>query len=178
MIMFHFRLAFLCIALSSIISCAPGLTQAWSDDRAAAEQVDRYLVRGSSMFPLLQEGDVVVVEPKDPAQIKYGDVIVLRAAANGGAPLIKIVVGTPGQSLVVGLDGELLIDGRRIPRLYGKVLTVPSERRRFVRQYTGELPGFWVAGTRNSMDSMVFGPVPTENVIGVVTGLQEDDEAE
>lgn len=41
------------------------------------------VVRGNSMYPLLREGDIIIIERKDPSEIKIGDIVVYRSLRGG-----------------------------------------------------------------------------------------------
>lgn len=37
------------------------------------------VVRGNSMYPLLREGDIIILSKRDPSEIKIGDIIVYKS---------------------------------------------------------------------------------------------------
>lgn len=84
---------------------------------------DLYAIQSGSMRPTLFGGaaedggrpfreHVLVLYGRDLHPERF-DLVVLRAA-DGGAPLVKRVVGLPGETLAIA-DGDLLVDGKRLP---------------------------------------------------------------
>ncbi len=84
---------------------------------------DLYAIQSGSMRPTLFGGaaldggrpfreHVLVLYGRDLHPARF-DLVVLRAA-DGGAPLVKRVVGLPGETLSIA-DGDLLVDGKRLP---------------------------------------------------------------
>ena len=102
-------------------------------------------VYGLSMQPTLQDGQLVIV---NKLAYKIGspgiDDVVVLFSPQGGVPLLKRIVGVPGDTIrIVGCT-------------VCPVTLGPGE--------------FFVAGDnrRDSLDSRVFGAVPEENIIGTV----------
>lgn len=72
------------------------------------------VVRGSSMEPCLHDGDRLVVDrvAYSLAEVRRGDVVVLRYPRDPGIDFVKRVVGLPGDRIQLR-GGELLVDGQR-----------------------------------------------------------------
>jgi len=49
------------------------------------------VVRGNSMYPLLREGDIIILSKKSPEEIKVGDIIVYRSLK--GNLIVHRVIG-------------------------------------------------------------------------------------
>ncbi len=124
-------------------------------------------VEGSSMNPLLKNGDVVVVSRA--AEVKRGSVVV--ADVEEGGPLIKRVIALGGETVwsvrgVVFIQTEsgviTLNEGYVIPENAGGA-DVP--RTTVPQGYV-----FLMGDNRAiSLDSRVIGPVENERILGVVT---------
>jgi signal peptidase I len=123
------------------------------------------VVLGQSMEPSLHQDQRLIME-----KIGYhwhgprrGDIVVLPDPSGGPIPLIKRVVGLPGERITI-TDGRVYIDGKRLDEAYlpqviidsgGSTWTVPPLR-------------VFVLGDNrsNSKDSRYFGPVPIHAIIG------------
>lgn len=65
-------------------------------------------VSGKSMYPTLTDGEWLKCSPAKDADIHVGDIVIFRDSS--GKPLIKRVVGVPGETLTVQ-DGYIYADG-------------------------------------------------------------------
>src|SRR6266498_5164083 len=96
-----------------------------------------------------------------------GELVVLKDPETGGL-VVKRIVGMPGETVQVDLENAF-VNGHRLLEPYiehtikaslvgmGRVTVVPEAH-------------FFVLGDnrKNSVDSRAFGPVPRENIIGVI----------
>ena len=134
--------------------------------------VQAFRIPSESMVPTLEMGDRVLVNKLsyDAHDLNRGDVVVferpdnLPAGPNEPKDLIKRVIGLPGEQIVTR-DGQVYVDGRLLEEPYlppstptagiEEALTVPEDE-------------VLVLGDnrQNSSDGRVFGPVPTDSVIG------------
>jgi len=71
-----------------------------------------YHVESASMEPTIHAGERVLVFHEHPAPARFDPVVVLRKGEE--TPLVKRVVGLPGERVQV-VDGDLLVDGKRLP---------------------------------------------------------------
>lgn len=122
-------------------------------------------VEMQSMEPSLHQNERLIIE-----KVSYrlhlprrGDIVVLRLSAHETEPpLIKRVIGLPGETVAIR-DGRVLIDGQ--------VLDEP-----YCRQATLATGGPWVVPEGHvfvlgdnrgaSNDSRYFGPVPIAHIVG------------
>jgi signal peptidase I len=121
-------------------------------------------VHGQSMEPHLHENQRVIVE-----MLSYhfripqrGEIVVLNLPDRHSDPLIKRVIGLPGETVEIR-SGAVYIDGRKLDEPY------------LTQATTGHMPptlvpeeSVFVMGDnrQQSNDSRYFGPVPLENLIG------------
>jgi conjugative transfer signal peptidase TraF len=86
------------------------------------------------------------------------------------SPLIKTVVATPGQHVVI--DGDIAVDGTRLP--HSSVRSVDGEGRALARARGGIVPAgklFLFSEFAGSYDSRYFGPIPAAGVLGLAHPL-------
>jgi len=145
--------------------------------------VGRYQILNVSMEPNFHEGQRVVVsrlgrlltdvahaddgEAGDSLALKRGQVAVLYStAAHEEPPLIKRVIGLPGETLTIA-NGQVLIDGQPIDEPYLNGLSTQCSQNCTVTLGPGQ---YFVLGDNrpNSLDSRSFGPVTADNIIGQV----------
>jgi signal peptidase I len=120
-------------------------------------------VDGDSMAPTLRSGDVAVLGKIGGPRV--GQVVVLRDPQDG-SPVVKRVVALGGQTVEIRdaylyVDGaevdEPFVDHSRIDGVYFGPVTVPA----------GDV--FVLGDSRDgSIDSRIFGPVPSSAVTGRV----------
>ncbi len=121
-------------------------------------------VHGQSMEPHLHENQRVIVEMlsyrfRTPER---GEIVVLNLPERNSDPLIKRVIGLPGETVEIN-NGAVYVDGQKLNEPYLTQVTM------------GQLPptlipeaSVFVMGDnrRQSNDSRYFGTVPLENLIG------------
>ncbi len=122
------------------------------------------IVWGQSMEPSLHQDQRLLME-----KVGYrwhgpqrGDIVVLPDPTGGPIPLIKRVVGLPGERVTIA-DGRVFIDGIPLDESYLAQVTQGGGRSWLVPP----LHVFVLGDNRgNSRDSRYFGPVPIETIIG------------
>jgi signal peptidase I len=122
------------------------------------------LVLGQSMEPNLHQDQRLIME-----KVGYhwhgprrGDIVVLRDPTGGPIPLIKRVVGLPGERVSLA-GGRVYIDGDALNETYLHRQTAGDGRSWVVPP----LQVFVLGDNReNSKDSRYFGPVPIDTIIG------------
>lgn len=116
---------------------------------------------GARSCAALDDDRVLVVRYLD-FDVGRGDIIVFTppksGACGGGRPLIKRVVGLPGET-VSARDGRILINGSRYEK--------PAGYRDFSRRRVPR-GSYFVLGDngRLSCDSRSFGSIPRRNIVG------------
>lgn len=120
-----------------------------------------------------RRGDIVVFDDPEAVPEPDDDFVVVRLGRDAlegvgilrpsETELIKRVIGLPGET-VQGIDGEILVDGRPLLEPYLAIeVTTPSFG-------PVEIPDdhvFVMGDNRsNSKDSRIFGPVPTDSIVG------------
>jgi signal peptidase I len=117
------------------------------------------------MVPALWPGDRIVVW-RPPARLwkpKRGDIVLVRW--NAGMPaMIKRVVGTPGERIVIE-SGRVSIDGVVLLEPY---LPAPYTPRRTFSEWDLENDEYFLLGDNRvrSADSRRFGPVRCDSILG------------
>ncbi len=122
------------------------------------------IVYGQSMEPNLRSDQRLMVE-----KVSYrlhgprrGDIVVLADPTGGPIPLIKRVVGLPGERITV-TNGRVYVDGTRLDEPYLTQVT-QGEGRSWV---VPPMQVFVMGDNRgNSKDSRYFGTVPLDTVLG------------
>ena len=121
-------------------------------------------IESYSMEPTLYEEQRLVIE-----KISYrlrspdrGEIVVLHPQDDGSVPLIKRVVGLPGETITIH-DDQVFIDGKPLEEPYLRVVThgfypptlIPDD-------------AVFVMGDNRdrSRDSRMFGTVPLEDLVG------------
>jgi signal peptidase I len=126
-----------------------------------------FYVGSESMVPTLEVWDRVLINKLayELDRPERGDIVLFKSPDGGEDPLIKRVVGLPGDTIEVRQD-RLFVNGERRREPY-----VNDEYRRLQGPYgprTVPQDHVFVMGDNrgNSQDSRFFGPVPEENLIG------------
>jgi len=125
-----------------------------------------FYVGSESMVPTLMVWDRVLINKLayDLVEPERGDIVLFRSPNGGEDPLIKRVVGLPGEEIEFRA-GTLYVNGeaQREPYLTGRRPAGKS----YGPKRVPEDHVFVMGDNRaNSFDSRYFGPVPTENLIG------------
>jgi len=121
-------------------------------------------VYGQSMEPNLHTSQRLVIE-----KVSYwfhgprrGDIVVLKIPEQGSEPLIKRVIGLPGETVAIH-DGLVYIDGQPLKEPY---LDRPTPGQ-MPETVVPPLHVFVLGDNRaHSNDSRAFGPVPRRYIIG------------
>ncbi len=118
-------------------------------------------VAGESMLPALRPGEFLLVRRGLPAPAE-GQIAYLHTS--DGRPLLKRIVGLPGESLRVGSHVE--VNGSALIEEYAAGTSAPADFRGVNRLGPDE---YFVLGDNRaaSTDSRHFGPVPAPSIEGV-----------
>lgn len=119
--------------LSAAVTSIPCTSRAFAELSAAllgAGKAVRFRARGSSMWPLVRDGDVLLVRPVDARSIQVGDVVL--CSSEPGRVVVHRVMrklgGRAGYCFVVQGDQIARPDGL-IPegQVYGRAVTIERE---------------------------------------------------
>lgn len=129
-------------------------------------------VDGSSMTPMLSDGDNLIVDKityrfRDPERY---DVIVFPFLYEKNVYYIKRIIGLPGETVQIDENGTIYINGKVLPENYGREVIRPETIGRAIRPIVlGEDEYFVLGDNRNnSSDSRteVVGNIRRKNIIG------------
>jgi len=121
-------------------------------------------VEGQSMEPNLHNNQRLIIEKVSYRfhPPRHGDIIVLRRPQRQSDPLIKRVVGLPGDTVEIR-EGRVFIQGAPLGEPYLNQLTVGN----MAPQLVPEGHVFVLGDNRGSSnDSRAFGMVSFENIVG------------
>lgn len=134
-------------------------------------------VSGLSMYPTLNDKDLLLVEKFDTSNINRYDIITLqldKGISGNEKPcrIIKRVYGLPGETIAIHKDGRVYINGVRLPEEY-QILKGDDFPMSDEIEYEDTL-GFgeyYVLGDNRdvSLDSRVYGPFTQDHITGVVS---------
>ena len=121
-------------------------------------------VEGQSMEPSLHDNQRLIIE-----KVSYrlrpperGEIVVLQIEGRQSAPLIKRVIGLPGETVEIH-DGKVYVNGKALEEPYLSYMTYGSMPPR-------EVPAehvFLLGDNRSaSNDSRFFGMVPFDQIVG------------
>lgn len=128
-------------------------------------------VSGDSMNDTLVNGEKLLLSSAD-ATPTYGDIVVIRR--EGGTPLIKRVIGLPGDEIVINdKNGTVYINDEPEERVYvnGSVKG-QTKSKHGIQSYIVPEGGIFVLGDNreNSLDSRdLLDSITMDDVVGVVT---------
>ena len=129
--------------------------------------VQNYRVDGPSMQPTLHTSEYILVD-----KVEYflhspqrGDIIVFQAPPNPSEAYVKRVIGVPGDTVTVALDGTITVNGVQLNEPY--VAELAAENTKAQTWHVGPDQYFVLGDNRaNSSDSRSWGLVPRHNIIG------------
>lgn len=126
----------------------------------------RVRVDGLSMMPTLRDGEFVLVNrlAYQLGMPSRGDIIVFRSIAQPDLDLIKRIIGTPGDTIIIA-DGQVVVNNIALIEPY--ITAAP----RYTGQWSVPKGSLFVLGdNRNdSSDSHAWGLLPVHNVLGKAT---------
>jgi signal peptidase I len=138
--------------------------------------ISRYIVQsvqveGASMSPTLHDSDRYFLNRwvYDLRAPRRGEIVVLRDPTDG-AYCVKRVVALPGEA-VYFKNGRFFVNGKELsePYLPDGVRTFTPEKIQDEMVAIGKDRYFVLGDNRNnSFDSRFYGPIPRENILGVV----------
>lgn len=129
-------------------------------------------VSGESMEPTLSDGDNLIVDKisyrfREPERF---DIIVFPFRYQKNTYYIKRIIGLPGETVQIGEDGTIYIDGQALSESYGREVIDPDKVGRAYEPITLGSDEYFVLGdNRNcSSDSRVaeVGNIKRDQIIG------------
>ena len=140
--------------------------------------LEPYVVPTGSMETTIEIGDQVFCQKLTThfgSMPQAGDIVVFRnpEESSDHDVLVKRVIATAGQTIDMQ-DGKVLVDGVALDEDYTQGESYPLANQapgvQISYPYTVPEGCVWMMGDNreNSADSRYFGPVPQENIIGVV----------
>ena len=123
------------------------------------------MVISSSMEPTIDKGDrIIVVEMGSGDPIERGDIVMVSPQEGDNLPLLKRVVGLPGDTIVF-VENQVWVN--ESPSREDLVRYGLQDRRYSYRKDLTDNEYFVLGDNRdNSYDSLSFGPVAREELIG------------
>ena len=119
-------------------------------------------VDGSSMYPTLKNGNLLILKKYDNSYERF-DIVVVKM---GKERIVKRIIGLPGESIKY-TSNHLFINGKKIDL---KKYDFDTENFDLTDLELSKIPknSYFVLGDNrsNSMDSRYFGPVSKEDIIG------------
>lgn len=135
-------------------------------------------VKQTSMYPTLHDGDIIFLDKLSLrfSDVKRGDIVVFNPPYKSDAPLIKRVLGLPGETVSASLD-EIWINGMFLEENddksqndYQSFNPPANPKTEGVRLADDEY--YMVGDNRDaSYDSRSFGPIKREEMIGKATAI-------
>lgn len=102
----------------------PELTKALIDEMLAHGVRIRVKGRGFSMYPFIQTGDMLLIEPKTAAELKIGDLVLFRRSS-GMTIVHRLIKRNGSESLITRGDGLWYNDPPILPeQVLGRVIEV------------------------------------------------------
>lgn len=130
-------------------------------------------VEGVSMMPTLHNADQYYLKRwvyfvRTP---KRGDIVVIKDPTDGSFA-VKRIIALSGESVFINKDGGVYVNGSRLDETYLKPGTTTATCAKAPEEMIncGEGKYFVLGDNRaNSFDSRYYGPIPRENILGVIT---------
>lgn len=127
-----------------------------------------YKVIGNSMFPVIKNGDKLLISNSIlTGKIERFDIVVVQPPESGGKKLIKRVVGLPGEFIEIR-NGNVLVDNSLLiePFLENKGDVIFRSINMRVKQIPQDFYFFLGDYREKSTDSRNFGPLHRNTIIG------------
>lgn len=132
--------------------------------------VNEVTVRGTSLFPLVKDGQVLASVSPDCVSIERGDLAVFETSAHKGVPVVKRIEGLPGDKLLVTKDGTVTVNGK--PALDANNLPYAAGNRgaRMIGLYAGVIrnDAYLILGNSGTLDSSRIGLIGKSALVGIV----------
>ncbi len=128
-----------------------------------------YRVVGDSMLPALSDGQYVLARRLFPGAgpVSRGDIVVLRNPRGAEGIYVKRIIGLPDEYIRLDVGRVTIND---VPLVEPYLFDGQYSRRRHAQQWFTGPEEFFVLGDNrgNSEDSLTFGPIRREQILGRV----------
>jgi signal peptidase I len=137
--------------------------------------VQNFNVDGPSMQPTLHTNELILVNRAEYIlhAPRRGDVIVFAAPPEPSIDYVKRIIGLPGDTVVIGADGAVSVNGAHIDEPYVKYPGNPcwdsvSNPTEYPKTWTLRANQYFVLGDNrgDSSDSRCWGILPRSNIVG------------
>ncbi|NVJ99180.1 MAG: hypothetical protein HWE25_13580 [Alphaproteobacteria bacterium] len=124
-------------------------------------------INGTSLEGQLMPGQKVTVLPTACGLPQRMDFVVFVSDESENL-VIKQIWGMPGDILTVGGRGQVLVNGEQTLTPFDKPYILNRFFKKKLKAFEGELEGYLALGHPGSLDSGRVGPIPLEDILGVV----------
>lgn len=114
-------------AAGGSIPCTLATFEGLSAEILRAGRALRFRAHGGSMWPLVRDGDVLLVQPVDPAAVRTGDVVLCGSGPGRVVVhrVVRIEDGPDSRRFTVQGDAVARPDGKFLPgQIYGRVVAI------------------------------------------------------
>jgi signal peptidase I len=123
-----------------------------------------FLMYQVSMLPTIPEGARLLIEEVSVEQLQRGDIVVFENPSSQNPPLVKRLIGLPGDTVEVR-DDKVYVNGQALDEPYIRL----PQGRDYTQASLGSDEYFVMGDNRaNSMDSRQFGPIRGQAILGRV----------
>lgn len=125
-------------------------------------------VTGDSMYPTLHDGDQIIAEKVSThvTSLKRGDVVIFKSPVDNVTPIIKRVIGLPGDVIYLK-NNKVYVNDSALdePYVYGMTF---SDQLSSLSPYIVDGNSYFVMGDNreNSRDSRVWGAISNNSILG------------
>jgi signal peptidase I len=136
---------------------------------AGGPEGNSFRMDGSSTAPTIRDGDLLLIDEEAYTSRvpERGDIILFDPPVASEKPYVKRVIGLPGETIEIGTDGYVYVNGQRLDEPYTAAGSTECDMR-VCKAVTVPEGNVYVLGDnrRNSSDSRIFGPVDIDDIIG------------
>lgn len=124
-------------------------------------------INGTSLQGQLFPNQKVTVVRPDCRALQRMDFVIFTSDESENL-VIKQIWGMPGDILSVGDRGHVFVNGEQTLTPFDKPYFLKPFFRKRLKKFEGPLEGYLVLGHPGSLDSGRVGPIPYEDIVGVV----------
>ena len=132
---------------------------------------EKVVVVGTSMYPTLHEGELgIMIKKSLSTKLDRNDIIVFEKGEDK-VSIVKRIIGLPGETIQITVDGKVLINDQEIDQSYlQEEEKLNTYRADYLPNMTLSLASdeYYVMGDHRSvsLDSRIEGPVKEEQIQG------------